>query len=544
MPSFFKQFSISERLLMLVILSIYINNLFIDIMIVDAAEYAAMSAEMAHTHSFLQVKEFQEDYLDKPPFLFWISSLSIMIFGISNFAYKFPSFLFLLFSLYAVYRFCLLYYTSKVARYALLIFASCQALFLMTNDVRTDAILNATVIGGIWLLASYIELNKIKFLIYGAIIVGIGLLVKGPIAFIAIFFPLGIHLMYWGRWKSIFDWKWLILLGIIAVMLFPMCYGLYHQFDLHPEKITHGVQGQSGLYFYFWLQSFGRITGENVWNNGLPWHFFLGSSLWDFFPWTIPLYFALFFFLKKWIWLRIKPVEIISFVGLISLFAMLSLSKYKLPHYIFVTFPFAAIITANYFAGIEKRILNKWYYLFFTFGCLILTLLIIYPILLFPPFNLLTITCIILQIAALIYFYKKPEKTFAALIGSILVLNVFLSFVFYPKLLTYQADSVAGKWAYDNKVSAMIYKEPSHALNFYAKNPFVRVVQPGELLSIPKPIWLLVGEDDFEEIKKQPISITETKSFMSFRVSRLKIPFLLEKSRNGQLENKYMIKIE
>lgn len=543
MPTFFKQFPVSERLLLFILMVIYVHNLFIDIMIVDAAEYAAMSAEMAHTRSFLQVKEFQEDYLDKPPFLFWISSLSIIILGACNFSYKLPSFIFLLFSLYAVYRFCLLFYTHQVARYALLIFASCQAFFLMTNDVRTDAILTSSVIGGIWLLSAFLLKNKIKYLIFGSLMVGVGMLVKGPIASIAILFPLGVHLMYFGQWKQIFNWKWLILLIIVAILLFPMCYGLYHQFDLHPEKVTNGVKGQKGLYFYFWLQSFGRITGENVWNNGLPWYFFLGSSIWDFFPWIIPLYTALFFFLKKWIWLRIRPVEIITITGLVCLFAMFSLSKYKLPHYIFVTLPFAAILTAKYLAEMGDKLFEKWFYLFFGFGILILIVLIIYPILFFPPYSVLTIACILCQVATLVYFYKKHQKTFASLLGIVLVMNVFLSFVFYPKLLTYQADSVAAKWAKENSIPVAIYKTPSHPLSFYTKNPFIRVVKPNDLLLISEPIWVFAEEKDFEEIKKYPVEILEVKKFESFRVARLKLPFLLSKTRNKHLEYKYLIKL-
>ena len=63
---------------------------------IDAAQYASISAQMAATNSYLEVKDFEYDYLDKPPFLFWLSSLNIKLFGVNDFAYKFPSFLFLL----------------------------------------------------------------------------------------------------------------------------------------------------------------------------------------------------------------------------------------------------------------------------------------------------------------------------------------------------------------------------------------------------------------------------------------------------------------
>lgn len=543
MLNFLKQFSFAERALLTLLMGIYIHNQFIDIMMVDAAEYAAMSAEMAQTRSFLQVKEFGEDYLDKPPFLFWISSVSIMLLGASNFAYKLPSFLFLMFSLYAIYRFCVLFYTQLTAKNALLIFATCQAFFLMTNDVRTDAILTSVVIGGVWLLSEFLIKNRLKYLIGGSVMVGIGMLVKGPIGLIAILMPIGLHLLYFGYWRKIFQWKWLLLLAFVAVMLFPMCYGLYHQFDLHPEKVTNGVKGQKGLYFYFWLQSFGRITGENVWNNGLPWHFFLGSSVWDFFPWIFPLYAALFVFIKKWGLQKQKPTEIISITGLVCLFAMFSLSKYKLPHYIFSTLPFAAIITGQYLSAAGEKALQNWFKLFISFGILILGLLILYPILFFPAFSVAIVICILLQVGALFLFSRQRVKTVFSLIGVVITLNIFLSFVFYPKLLSFQADSVAAKWAVKNNIKPAVYKTPSHPMSFYTKTPFIKVYDLKTLVKIKEPTWVFVEGSDLSEIQSGSLKIIETKKFESFRVARLKLPFLLEKTRKENLEYKYFLKL-
>ena len=76
----------------------------IDIMEVDAAQYASISQEMLQTGEYLQVHHRYADYLDKPPLLFWVTSLSYKLFGISNFTFRLPSFLFLLIGLYATYH--------------------------------------------------------------------------------------------------------------------------------------------------------------------------------------------------------------------------------------------------------------------------------------------------------------------------------------------------------------------------------------------------------------------------------------------------------
>ena len=75
-------------------IAVYGVGLFLDVMEVDAAQYASISGEMANTGEYLQVKSRGQDYLDKPPLLFWISSIWIKWFGPHNWAFKLSSFLF------------------------------------------------------------------------------------------------------------------------------------------------------------------------------------------------------------------------------------------------------------------------------------------------------------------------------------------------------------------------------------------------------------------------------------------------------------------
>ncbi len=543
---FFKQFSTLEKIILCLVFFIYCNNLLTDVMEVDAAQYAGISAQMAQSGSYLEVKEFNHDYLDKPPLLFWLSSTSINIFGINNFAYKFPSFLFLLFSLFAVYRFVLLYYSKTVAKNTVLILATCQAYFLITNDVRTDSLLTSCVISAIWLLSEYFENRKLKFLIFGAIFIGLGMLAKGPIACIAILFPLGINFIYQKRWNAIFNWRWIIAIFIVALLLLPMSYGLYQQFDMHPEKVTNGVKGESGLYFYYWLQSFGRITGENVWSNSAPWFFFFTSTLWDFFPWILPFYFALFFQVKKLFSAKDKPVEIITLVGFVSLFAMLSLSKYKLPHYVFITFTFAAIMTSLYLSNLELKKWKNWFVVNFVLGILILALLIVYPILFFKEFSIWILICILAQLCILFTIKKWKEQSIGKLIAPVIVLNLFLGFVFYPKLLTFQSDSTAGRWALENIKNEPLYGyvNYSHAFNFYSKNPVNKVIYKEQLDTISTASWLYVDEEQKKSIEDSKFTILEDKVFYSYPITRLKLKFLLASSREKQLEKKHLLKIK
>jgi len=535
-----------EKIICCIVLLIHVNNLFLDIMKIDAAQYTSISLEMLQNHSYLQVYDLQSDYLDKPPLLFWLSSWSMNVIGICNFAYKIGAFLFLLFSLVAIFKFTSLYYSQKIAKNAVIVFATCQAFFLMSNDVRTDGLLTSCVIIAIWLIAEYWHKNKLIYLFCAAIFTAFAMMAKGPIGIIAVLMPVGLHLLYQKQWNKIFHLSWLLFLVVVAALLLPMSYGLYTQFDLHPEKVINGKLHQSGLYFYYWLQSFGRITGENVWDNGLPWHFFIGSISWDFFPWILILYAGLFVQIKKMVTAKNQKVpEIITISGFVLLFALLSLSKYKLPHYIFVTLPFASIICAIYIDKLTQKQQLIWERIYFAFGVLVAIVITIYPLFFFTEVNFLIYFLIVLQLFLLIKIKKLPINGIFRLVGYALVLNVFLSFVFYPKLLTFQADAMAGKWFYENKRQEKVYfvNEKSHLFNFYTKNSKQQAVLIKDINSIHETCWLYVDGASLSEIQKTK-TILETKQFANYPITRLKLDFLLETKRPETLNYNYLIKIK
>ncbi len=540
---FLFNFSKYEKIILLIIFSIYINNLFIDVMNVDAAQYASISQEMLRNHSYLQVMDLQYDYLDKPPLLFWISSISLGLFGVSNFAYKLGAFLMLLLSLYSIFRFTSIFYSQQIAKNAVLIFGTCQAFFLMTNDVRTDGILTSSVITGIWLLTEYLIKNKIKYLLFASLFTAFAMMAKGPIGIIAVLMPVGLQLLFKRSWKQIFSFSWFFYLIIVGLLLIPMSYGLYMQFDMHPEKITNGVPHQSGLYFYYWLQSFGRITGENVWDNGLPWHFFIGTISWDFFPWILILYFGLFFQIKRLFQKSVPEISTLS--GFVILFALLSMSRYKLPHYIFVTLPFASIICASYIETLNPKQWKIWNKVYFVFGCIIMVLLFIYQSLFFTEINFILIALLLVQFIILLQMKKTSLEGTSKMIGYIIVLNLFLSFVFYPKLLTYQADSMAGRWFYENKSKETVYliDEKSHAFNFYSKNPENKSIALTEIGTLKNSCWLFTKAENLNQIESK-FEVVEKKKFENYPITRLKLPFLLQQKREQTLEYYYLVKIK
>ncbi|GAB1856588.1 hypothetical protein MHTCC0001_14230 [Flavobacteriaceae bacterium MHTCC 0001] len=516
----------------------------------DAAQYASISMEMYFNKSYLHVFERGKDYLDKPPLLFWLSSISYMLFGISNFAYKLPSVLILILGIYSTYRFTLLWYNKEKAILAAFIVATTQAFFQMSNDIRTDTAFSGFVIFSVWQICIYLKTSTYKHLLLGALGVGCAMLTKGPLGLIIPVVAFSTDFALKRQWRNFFKPQWIIMLFVVALILLPMSYGLYTQFDLHPEKTAYGIESPSGLRFYYWTQSFGRITGENYWQNNTSFFYFFHTILWDFQPWVLFLIPALIAKLSE-LWQHKFKIpenkEYISGATFIIVLLMLSKSNYKLPHYIFPLFSFASVFVSNYIVNLAykgKKMLSR-----VQFGIMNLfaVLIIPYYFFVFPPkHTILPIISAVLFIGIWLLFLRMKEgtdKIVLPTLGIIFIFNLTMASEFYPNLLRYQSSIKAGKYIMDNNVPRdkfYIYDGGSYALDFYAKRNSTPVTLEN-IESLPSGAYLYVDYKGYEQlVQRTDLEIVE--AIDHYRVTALTGKFLNKKTRHKKLKTSYLLK--
>ncbi len=529
-------FSISPglfRLLLAGIIVVYLLNLRLDVMEVDAAQYASISHEMLSTKSFLQVHHKGEDYLDKPPMLFWCSALSMSIFGSSSAAYKLPGCIALLITLFSLYRFCLLWYNEQTARKAVLMLGSSQAWFLMSNDVKTEGLLSAGIMFAIWQGSVFFQRKSLSSILLFSLGISAALLTKGPIGFVLPLTALGFHLLMKKQMKIIFHPRILLFFPIVFLLLLPMCIGLYLQFDLHPEKEVYGLKGPSGLGFFFYTQSFGRLTGDIYWSNNSPWYFFLLSMLWDFAPWCL-LFWPIFFRIVFRKSLFVNQAEFIT-IALFS-FGMIgfSLSNYKLPHYIFPLFPACSVLIAHHADGLLGKKFLQGFMLI-----LMLVFLVAPPLAFMISFDAGLIHWTIYFVVLLLCLYMAFQKKslIQALLLSLIGFGLMMSVWFYPALLTYQSSSLAGKYLKKYRQpgeKVFLLAASGHALDFYGQ-------------SISKPLngpvkgdWLYTSSDCGDSLLAGGEWIKRL-NLSDFPVSRLNTRFLFNPERDKTLPRRYLL---
>lgn len=540
------------------IVGIYLAGMFVDVMEVDAAQYAAMSMEMIQRGDYLHFYDRGNEYLDKPPLLFWLSALSFNLFGLSNFAYKLPSVLAGLLAVYSTYRLGKLWYDKDAGRWAAVILASCQAFFVYTNDVRTDALLTGFVTFSLWQLSAYIRERRVINFILGFTGIGFSMLAKGPIGLIVPVAAFGTHFLLRREWKMIFRWEWLAGLLVILVVLSPMLYGLYTQFDMHPGKTVNGQTGVSGLRFYFWTQSFGRITGDSVWENKFSGLFFIPTFFWMFLPWCLWFLWALgrelILLVKKRFRLEGNE-EGFAVGGFLLIFIALSLSRYKLPHYILVVMPLASLLLAKHFwlwqknaardsiASLIKRV-HPVIMLAITFLA-IWFIVYIFPV---PERQIFIGAAIIFIFGILAFIHTRGVwRIVSSTALAVAAVNLLFNTWFFPQLLDYQSGSSMGKQLLKEGVPVSrlrTYNLTSHALDFYTQSivPQVRNLNHIRELRAAGPVWVYTDEAGYEQMKAAGLQAESIQSFPHHHVSLMSASFLNPDTRQEKLRERYLLR--
>jgi 4-amino-4-deoxy-L-arabinose transferase-like glycosyltransferase len=539
-----------------VIAIIYFTAVRVDTMDVDASQYAEISREMMESGSYLQIFDRGIDYLDKPPLHFWLSALSMRIFGVGNFGYKLPAILFALWSLFATWRLGRLLYNDATGRMAALILATCQGAFLITNDVRCDTILMSCVVTSIWLIQEWVVSRRIVYLLAGSAAIALGMMTKGPVALMVPGFCFATDWVLRRQWRNFLTPAFIPAIIVMGILLLPMSIGLYQQFDLQPHKAVNGTTGVSGLRFFYWSQSFGRLTGESPWNNGAKLDFLLLNMLWSFLPWIFLFLTALVLSVATVIRQRFRLVagqEWLTTGGFILAYLTLGSSAYQLPHYIFVVFPLAALLTAHFIhnmvaQGSYPALLRTMVPAHTVLSFLLLVAVGLLITLVFPAGIVVVVFWAVCFVGWLYLAITRKFKQYTLLwlpAIAMLVVNLFLTNWFYFPLLGYQVGSQVGTYLHNHNIapaSVMIYKpeDPLNALHFYAQGSI-----PGTDTSAAlSRRYVLTMQKGINSLTEQGYKYTVIKQGEYFKVSELTLPFLNPATRSDEVRKYYLLAID
>jgi 4-amino-4-deoxy-L-arabinose transferase-like glycosyltransferase len=518
------------------------SALFIPIIGPDGTLYALIAKTMVQRNNYVEFFVHGQDWLDKPHFPFWITALFFKCFGFTTWAYKLPGILFLMMGAWYTYLFAKELYNKEIALWSALILLTAQHIVLSNNDVRAEPYLTGLIIAAVYHFYKANLYNNYWQLLWGCVFTACAIMTKGMFAIIPIGGAMAGQFIIAREWRKLFNVKWIVALILTGVLIIPELWALYKQFDLHPEKVIFGHTHVSGIKFFFWDSQFGRFfnTGP-IKGSGDP-SFFIHTTLWAFLPWSLLLFAAIFQFIKNGS-KHVKTYEWYCVSGALLTFLVFSLSKFQLPYYLNIVFPFFAIITAEYLYYTQQP--KSLRAVGFTQAFVITAMLVILNVLqyFFQPqiFSLYTGGTIGLLFLLLIFLpdvvdvdiYQKIA--FRTVLMSFIV-NLYLNLAFYPSLLKYQAGSEAAMWINthnpQNLPVAELHYDYANAFDFYC-NADIKLITS---LQKPATPFLLYAEPDvIKGLAGKGWHVRILTTFKSYWVSRLSPKFLNRLTRDKQL---------
>lgn len=529
---------------------IYLTGLFVPLMDNDSAHHAIIALRMYLTGDYVSLIDHNGDYLDKPHFLFWTSAVSYHIFGVTSFAYKFPSFLFTTLGVYSIFRLGKELYDHETGKLAALIAASSFCVILSNNDVRMDALLTGTVAFATWQLMAFVHHRKFFSLAGASIGLAIGFATKGHVGLVTPVAGVFLYILYKKQWKLLYDWHWLIVVVLFVLFISPVVYCYYLQFNLHPEKTIHGVTGVNGVKYILWDHSFERIKGsERLGSAGKKdYFFFLHTFLWTFAPWCFVALIALFtrlknFFSRKTEWLS---------TGVFVLLALLiSFSNFKLPHYMPILAPVTALMTAHFFILHWNDTHSRK--VFFILQCaasfLLVALALIINLWAFPVKNSFVFGGLVFLLSLSFYFlrsrfFSSIQKVISVSVASITLFFFLLNTNFYPQLLTYQSGKPLAELTKGIADPKDVYFSPytfSSSYNFYSSS--LRQVYDDSLKKSGKKFWLIYMKEQQPQIDSAGFVLGKIFSAPDYEITRLKKNFINPSTRKETLTEMRMAEV-
>ncbi|MCB9987768.1 MAG: glycosyltransferase family 39 protein [Rhodospirillales bacterium] len=313
---------------------------------IDETRYLTVAWEMALRHDWLAPLTLNwEPYHHKPPILFWLINLSWSVFGVNRWAGTLPVIFAALANVYLTRILAQKLFRDKADKFELLplLMVGSVPFLIYGTLVMFDITLTVFVLCALLALVSYAYSRRPVFILLLALSLGLGVLTKGPVAWLYVLFPVLLG-PYWMK-ENRSNWSWYggCLLAYI-LSLIPALLWLIPVVQASSDDFVLSL---------VWEQTAGRITGNMGSSHDRPFYFYLPLLPVLFLPWA--------FFPSFWKGIKKAPSVLKSEPGLRFLLCMVvptlvvfSLIGGKQPHYLVPFLP-AIIIFIAYTANLSRR---------------------------------------------------------------------------------------------------------------------------------------------------------------------------------------------
>ncbi len=271
-------------ILVLMYLIIYILPLGVrPVMIPDEARYAEIPREMIAAENWVSPHLNGLRYFEKPVLGYWVTGISMQVFGDNAFAMRLPSALSAGLSALAIFI-LMSRFTGRrtTALNAAMIYLSMLGVFLIGTINILDSVfsflLTAAFVSFYFSHEESDAKKRLLYLLLLGIFCGAAFLAKGFLAFVLLAAVIGPYVIWQGRWLELFTRGWVALLAAIVVVM--------------PWAILIHLQEPEYWQYFFWEEHVKRFASKEA-QHGEPFWFYLAYLPLLILPWIAQLPLAL-----------------------------------------------------------------------------------------------------------------------------------------------------------------------------------------------------------------------------------------------------------
>jgi hypothetical protein len=212
----------------------------------DEINFAESAREMLVSGNYQKVQINFQPFMEKPPLFFWLQVVSMKIFGVNEFAARFPNALIGIITLLVIFSIGKRWYHTKFALFWVLMVTGSITPHLYYKTGIIDPLYNLFIFSSIYQLFLYTQNQQAKHANLLGVFLGLAIITKGPVAVVVLILC---FLVYWAmhRFKQFFKWQHLAFAAGFALLVSSTWFGV-ETFENGPVFLLEFVKYQADLF--------------------------------------------------------------------------------------------------------------------------------------------------------------------------------------------------------------------------------------------------------------------------------------------------------
>lgn len=201
----------------------------------DEINFAEISREILITKEYFRVYINFQPFWEKPPLFFWMQSGAMQLFGVGEFAARFPNAICGIITLVLLYRIGRQLFSQRFGIIWAGVFFGSVLPFLYFKSGIIDPFFNLFIFLGLYYFILFywkkdtfdlgLQRNKWLYLFIGGLFVGLGILTKGPVAYLLVALTLFVYWIY-QRFRFYVNALHVLFFTLSAVLVTLVWYGM------------------------------------------------------------------------------------------------------------------------------------------------------------------------------------------------------------------------------------------------------------------------------------------------------------------------------